>query len=210
MKQEVVAAAIALLCCSLAGCVNARRKPDFEKSPPPLPRERAPITIDPSKTSIEISIKEQKLFLLHNDVIIRAYDVSTALRGVGNRARSEKTPLGLHRIYKKIGHGEPIGRVFRWAMPQNHIASIRQAPPLPDAPRYITTRILWLEGLKKGNNHTEAVDSRKRHIYIHGTNQEGAIGAPDSKGCIFMRNTDIVELFDVVQEGTKVKIVLGY
>src|SRR3989344_3340031 len=214
MNTKAVAAARALFCCILciwAGCASPRIKPDAIDTKQlvlPSPQKQASNTIDPSKTSIEISIRKQKLFLLHDGVVARVYSVSTAVRGAGNAIQSEQTPLGLHRIYKKIGHSEPIGRIFRWGTPQDRIVSIRQLPLVSYAPRYITTRILWLEGLETGNNKMGNVDSRRRHIYIHGTNQEGAIGMPDSKGCILMKTVDIVELFDRVREGTLVHIVL--
>jgi len=216
MNREAVAAARALFCCIVymaAGCVSPRIKPDAIDTKQPAPQfsqEQAPNTIDPSKTSVEISIREQKLFLSHNGVIVRVYGVSTAVRGAGNTMRSKQTPLGLHRIYKKIGHGEPIGKVFRWATPQNYIVSIWETVPVRNTPRYITTRILWLEGMKDGHNKGKEIDSKKRHIYIHGTNQEGAIGTPDSIGCILMRNEDIIELFNLVREGTIVNIVLSH
>jgi lipoprotein-anchoring transpeptidase ErfK/SrfK len=65
----------------------------------------------------------------------------------------------------------------------------------------VLTRILWLEGLDPHNANT-----RQRYIYIHGTNQEHLIGTPASHGCIRLRNNDMIDLFDRVNEGTHVEI----
>ncbi|MFC2149733.1 L,D-transpeptidase family protein [Candidatus Auribacterota bacterium] len=51
------------------------------------------------------------------------------------------------------------------------------------------------------------MDSFERYIYIHGTPHEGLIGKPASRGCIRMKNEDIVELFELVGSGTTVEIV---
>jgi lipoprotein-anchoring transpeptidase ErfK/SrfK len=63
------------------------------------------------------------------------------------------------------------------------------------------SRILWLDGLDKHNANT-----RDRFIYIHGTKHEDRIGTPDSHGCVRMRNNDVVELFDLVEDGSPVVI----
>jgi len=72
-------------------------------------------------------------------------------------------------------------------------------------PDFVTSRIFWLEGLEPGLNcgmdaEGRVVDSYKRYIYIHGTNHEEEIGKPASLGCIRMANSDVITLFDVVQE----------
>ena len=63
------------------------------------------------------------------------------------------------------------------------------------------SRILWLDGLDEHNANT-----RGRFIYIHGTKHEDKIGTPASRGCVRMRNADVIDLFDRVEEGTPVVI----
>jgi len=65
----------------------------------------------------------------------------------------------------------------------------------------VMSRILWLDGLEEDNANT-----RERFIYIHGTKHEDKIGRPASHGCIRMRNADVIELFDLVDEDTPVVI----
>jgi lipoprotein-anchoring transpeptidase ErfK/SrfK len=47
----------------------------------------------------------------------------------------------------------------------------------------------------------------RRFIYIHGTPDSVPIGVPGSKGCVRMRNRDIIDLYDRVPAGTVVEIV---
>ena len=66
---------------------------------------------------------------------------------------------------------------------------------------FVLTRILWLQGLEPRNSNTY-----ERYIYIHGTNDEQSIGRPASHGCVRLRNQDVIELYDLVPEGTPVWI----
>lgn len=72
---------------------------------------------------------------------------------------------------------------------------------------WILSRIIWLEGVQTGVNKRGKVDTRKRYIYIHGTDEEDKIGAPASHGCIRMNNDDIIELFTHVTNNENVTIV---
>ncbi len=158
------------------------------------------------ETSIEVDIKMQRLYLYRDGKKIKSYPVSTSRYGVGNRSGSFKTPPGLHRIQKKIGEGAAVGAVFRGRVKTGEITEIyydnRRA-----GKDYILTRILRLEGLEPGVNKGEGIDSFQRYIYIHGTKEEGLVGQPVSRGCIRMRNKEVIELFELVTEGTPVKII---
>ena len=153
-----------------------------------------------SQLFISISVKNQKLYLVSNNSLIREYDISTAKNGVGFLKNSDKTPLGTHRIAKKIGDNAPIGTIFRGRQSTGKIAPIYSS--LVDVTNDdVTSRILWLDGQEENNQN-----SISRFIYIHGTPEEGLIGQPASHGCIRMRNKDVIELFDLVDEGIFVEI----
>ena len=62
--------------------------------------------------------------------------------------------------------------------------------------------ILWLDGC-----HPENANTRERHIYLHGTNQEHLLGSPASHGFIRFSTDDIVELFDQIDEQTQIEII---
>jgi len=155
---------------------------------------------------IYVSVKNQKMYYISNDVIIKEYLISTAKKGVGNIKNSDKTPLGLHFIKEKIGsktplNGRMIGRVF-----YGQIATI-YSDTTTSKTDDITSRILWLSGYEKDINKGGNVDSYERYIYIHGTSEEGKIGTPASYGCIRMLNRDVIELYSMTKIGTKVLIL---
>jgi lipoprotein-anchoring transpeptidase ErfK/SrfK len=106
-----------------------------------------------------------------------------------------KTPTGRFRVGEKIGRGMPVGTVFKSRRRVKATAKLLGEEDL------IMTRILWLEGLDPDNSNTHG-----RFIYIHGTNHEESLGKPASHGCIRMKNTDVLELYDLVDVGTPVVI----
>ena len=63
-------------------------------------------------TEIEISISEQKLFLLDNKSVIKTYLISSSKYGEGSKVNSFKTPLGKHVVKRKIGKDMPLGARF--------------------------------------------------------------------------------------------------
>jgi L,D-transpeptidase YbiS len=50
------------------------------------------------------------------------------------------------------------------------------------------------------------VDTMRRYIYIHGTPALEPMGVAASHGCIRMRNSDVIQLFDLVNVGTRILI----
>jgi lipoprotein-anchoring transpeptidase ErfK/SrfK len=131
--------------------------------------------------------------------------VATARNGAGEEAGSEKTPSGAHYVRAKIGAGEPLNAVFVSRRPTGEIYSpaLRAAFPNRD---WILTRILWLCGREPGKNRLGRVDTMRRYIYIHGCPDEDPMGVPSSRGCIKVRNSELVKLFDLVEPGTPVSI----
>ena len=154
---------------------------------------------------IIVDISEQRLYLYSNNDLIQSFPVSTSKYGEGQIENSFKTPLGLHEIKEKIGHKAPINTIFTARVNTNKRADV-QIKQNDTEDDFVTSRILWLEGLEDGINRGLGVDSYNRYIYIHGTHEEGLIGQKASHGCIRMFNNDVIELFDIVSEGTKVQI----
>ena len=145
--------------------------------------------------SIHVSIRDQQLTLNENEKPIRTYHVSTSRFGVGTEEGSLKTPVGRFRVAEKIGSEMPSGTIFVGRVP---LEPGEAPPPTEDL---VMSRILWLDGLDERNANT-----RDRFIYIHGTRREDKIGTAASHGCVRMRNADVIELFDLVDEGTPVVI----
>jgi len=152
---------------------------------------------NPADLFLVESVEEQRLLVCKGDLVTEQYPASTALRGVGIREDSLKTPPGVHRISEKIGSGAPHGRIFR----DREDTGI-DWDGVSKEENLILTRILRLEGLEEGINRGPGVDSRERYIYIHGTSREDLVGTPFSHGCLCLANADVVRLFDTVHEGT--------
>lgn len=157
--------------------------------------------------SIEVSISEQRLYLYEENKLIRSYPVSSSAYGEGQIENSLKTPLGMHKIKSKIGTNVDKYHFFvsREHIPQK-VDIINEKIDTEDD--FITSRIMWLDGLNEGYNKGLNVDSYKRFIYIHGTHEEGLIGEKASHGCIRMLNHDVLELYDLIPEETTVNIYL--
>jgi lipoprotein-anchoring transpeptidase ErfK/SrfK len=109
-------------------------------------------------------------------------------------------------IRAKIGQGLPVNTVFVGRRPTGEIYTPELGREFPGRD-WMLTRLLWLSGCERGFNRLGNVDTMRRYIYIHGSPDSAKMGAPGSIGCIRMRNSDVVELFNVVEAGTPVEIV---
>jgi L,D-transpeptidase YbiS len=157
------------------------------------------------KRWIRITIGTQVLELLESTQVVAAYRVSTSANGPGEQVDSAQTPRGTHEVKELIGHGAPLGAVFVGRRLTSEICSpeLQAAHPNRD---WILTRVIWLGGMEDGKNRGGEVDTFSRYIYIHGTPDGEPLGEPHSHGCIRMRNTDVIALFDLVERGMLVQI----
>ena len=155
---------------------------------------------------ITIHIATQTLELLDDaGQVLRRYPVSTAANGVGEEYGSFCTPRGRHIVRAKIGAGQPLNTVFVSRRPTGEIYTPELGAQHPGRD-WMLTRILWLSGCEVGFNRLGSCDTMRRYIYIHGTPDATVLGQPGSKGCVRMHNTDLLELFDLVPAGAKVRI----
>jgi L,D-transpeptidase YbiS len=154
---------------------------------------------------IHISIAEQRLRLLEDDTVIFDAPVSTAANGPGEAVGSGCTPRGRHSVRAMIGAGAESGMVFKGRRPTGEIYNEQLAQQMPQGD-WILSRILWLSGSEPGRNRLGSVDTMRRYIYIHGTPDNEPMGIALSHGCVRMRNSDIIDLFEQVTPGTPVLI----
>lgn len=150
-----------------------------------------------TRHQIVISTREQKLALLDRGNVIASYPVSTSKFGLGDWPGSRYTPLGRLEIAKKIGDNAPPGAVFKDRLRTGEVVLTNSPGRDP-----IVTRILWLRGLEAQNARAFS-----RNIYIHGTPEEWRIGSAASYGCVRMRSSDIIQLYNIVGIGAAVTIV---
>jgi lipoprotein-anchoring transpeptidase ErfK/SrfK len=150
-----------------------------------------------TRHQIVISARDQKLALLDRGNLMAIYPVSTSKFGLGDSRGSRYTPLGRLQVAEKIGDNAPPGTVFKSRRRTGEIVLANSPGRDP-----IVTRILWLRGLEAQN-----ANAFRRDIYIHGTPEEWKIGSRASYGCIRMRSTDIIQLYNIVGNGAAVTIV---
>lgn len=146
-----------------------------------------------------VSVRDQKMLLLHDGKPVKAYKISTSKFGLGDQPGSNRTPLGKMRVAKKIGCGQPAGAVFKSRCPTGEV--LRPNAPGRDP---IVSRILWLTGTDSYNRN-----AYHRYIYIHGTPEMYKLGRPASYGCIRMGTKDVVDLYNRVGTGADVYVVRG-
>ena len=150
-----------------------------------------------SRNQVIVSVRDQRLTVVKADHTRETFAISTSKFGLGDRPRSYATPLGKMEIAGKIGAGAPAGTVFHGRIRTGEI--VPENAPGRDP---IVTRILRLRGLEDQNSRAAS-----RGIYIHGTPEETTIGEPVSYGCIRMRSSDVIRLFDLVGVGSPVIIL---
>ena len=186
------------------------------------PKHEAPSPVN--DRFILVDAAAQKLYCYQQDVLIDTYVVSTGKNGLGERLGSGCTPRGWHAIHAVLGLDAPIHSVFvsRQRTGEIYSAAFAHANPGKD---WILTRILQLDGLEPGRNQDNptsnattqqlsvevelpqrSIDSLRRYIYIHGTPDSTTLGIPGSRGCIRMRNSDIIELAENIEINTRVFI----
>ncbi len=140
---------------------------------------------------ILVSVADQSLALYQRETLLGRYPISTSRFGLGDRPGSRATPLGKMEVALKIGAGAPLGAVFKSRRRTGEVLR-------PDAPGRdpIVTRIIWLKGLEPQNRHAFS-----RCIYIHGTPEERNVGHPASFGCVRMKSSDVLRVFNADRRG---------
>lgn len=152
-----------------------------------------------------VSLAEQRLVMFVQQKIVFDTIIASAKNGAGEQAGSECTPRGWHSIRAKIGQHCEANTVFIGRRPTGEICTqeLQQAHPGRD---WILSRILWLNGSESGFNRSGQQDTMRRYIYIHGCPDSHPMGIPSSHGCIKMRNTEVLALFELVDVGMDIFI----
>ncbi len=148
------------------------------------------------KDGVAITLRDQKLTVIRNGRKVKDYSISSSKFGIGGRTGSNRTPVGIHAVTKKVGDGQPKGMVFKGCRPTGEVVPVDAAGRDP-----IVTRVIQIAGLESFNSN-----SHSRRIYIHGTPEERNIGRPASYGCIRMRSNDVLDLYSRVYRGMPVAI----
>ncbi len=206
-------AAVALAAVAAVGCVEQRAPNAVGHGI----ADRVPMTVDPQRALAQtafdhairggmpsnavlllVRIDAQRMDMIARATTVCTFTVSTSKFGVGHAEGSNKTPVGLHEVVRRIGDGEPAGRVFKNRQVTDLVipeADWRR----PSAADFVVSRIFRLAGREHGVNQGPGIDSFDRCIYIHGTNEEHLLGQPASHGCVRMANREVIDLFNAVR-----------
>lgn len=185
---------------ALAGCARFDSASGRSQLPEACLEACQRLDAAPTKYVLTVNIATQTVSLYKNGKLVRTMPASTSRFGIGQIEDSNRTPLGLHCIAEKVGLGEPAGTVF------GEREVIRPASRNGTSRGGIRTRIMWLQGLDPGYNEGGNVDTHARAIYIHGTGDQASLGKPASHGCIHLRDSDLIKLFDLLPSGSLVWI----
>ncbi len=110
-----------------------------------------------------VSVQRQQLIHVNRGRSVGIYPISTAKAGLGGDQDSFRTPTGLHRVSEKIGADVPAfgilkDREFTGAMADPDFAGVDKD--------WITSRVLWLEGLEPGVNQGNNC-RQPRTVHLH-------------------------------------------
>ena len=119
------------------------------------------------RNQIIIDISEQRLYLFEKDILKQSFPVSTSSFGEGSIENSFKTPLGLLQIKEKIGTNVPINTIFIARENTSKKAKIINKK-IDSDDDYVTSRILWLDGLEIG----KSITNTPTIIFLKNSNEE--------------------------------------
>ncbi len=153
-----------------------------------------------------ISISQQRLFVWQGDSCVYHCQISSAANGVGCIRDSGCTPTGKHYVRAAIGEEHPSLAVFKARRPTGEQWSPELAAEYPERD-WILGRILWLCGTESGINRSGNVDTFRRYIYLHGSPDDGVMSVPASHGCIRLRVSDMLNVFDYLRYGSLVDVL---
>ncbi|MHC6224871.1 L,D-transpeptidase family protein [Pseudomonas sp. X10] len=162
----------------------------------------------PDLDFLHISLADQCLYGFARGQLCLRLAVSTARNGAGELNGSGCTPRGRHQVRAKIGADLPLGAVLRGRRWTGEVWSPSLHAQFPGRD-WILTRILWLSGCQPGINRLGQVDTFRRYIYLHGTPDSEPMGVPLSHGCVRLRNSDLLALYDRVPLHCPVQIDEG-
>ena len=115
--------------------------------------------------------------------ILERFDIAVGAKGYN-------TPRGMYRINSKVKYPA-------WTMPDSEwVPEELRGTVIPGAAEANPLKERWM-----------GVTEPEEGVGIHGTGELGSIGLAVSHGCIRMRPTDVVELYEEVPLGTPIYIV---
>jgi murein L,D-transpeptidase YafK len=134
----------------------------------------------PEVTLIQVQKSEHKMYLLHNDTVLKSYDVALGFQPVGHKQfeGDGKTPEGLYLINRRNPRS-------------NYHLSLGISYPDVEDVAYASSM-----GQEPGGE-----------IFIHGENNLGRNRGDWTWGCIAVENDEVEEIYAMVRDGTIIQIL---
>ena len=143
-----------------------------------------------------VSIKDQKASILDAKTYrpIKRFTVSTGRAGIGNKPRSNATPIGSFQVIKEIGEGYSPDITIKGDSVISYTITRSKIDP-------IISRSIWIDGLDPQNNNT-----LNRTIRMHGSPFVDKLGIPCSMGCVRFAPEDIMVVCNYLKLGDIIEI----
>ena len=135
-------------------------------------------------------------------VLVEAYKVSTAAKGLGNLINSDRTPTGVFELQYPEGQGKPLGYILG-PKKSHRVGKVERNLANGRGMALMTTRKVPVNGIEKANKN-----ALRRGVAVHGTNKEIKLGRAASGGCVRMGNDEAVEFADAVAAPGKAYMVI--
>lgn len=135
---------------------------------------------EPEPTYLVLRLGERRLYLMDGDTRAPLESFPIAIGREGH-----DTPTGRFRVEEMIEHPD-----YEKIDPRDRTRVLKRIPPGPENP--LGER--WI-AFARGEGWT---------IGIHGTPRPELLGQRVSGGCVRMRNTDVIRIYDRVRLGTTV------
>jgi lipoprotein-anchoring transpeptidase ErfK/SrfK len=151
------------------------------RRPDPAETERA-VADDREPVYLMLRLAERRLYLMEgdSDTPVESFPIAVGRKG-------HATPVGRFQIDEMVEHPE-----FPKLDPNDRSRVLKVIPPGPDNP----LGVRWMT-FARGDGWT---------VGIHGTPRPELLGQAVSGGCIRMRNTDVIRVYDRVRLGTRVVV----
>lgn len=121
--------------------------------------------------SLKVDVSERRLYVVEDGEVIESYPVAVGKPG-------HATPRGAYSVRRIIWNP-------RWVPPEAEWAK-KKTPKAPGDPDNPMGRV--------------KIFFREPDYYLHGTNATESLGSAASHGCVRMRNSDIIELAQLLMD----------
>lgn len=157
---------------------------------------------DISKSIIFILWNSNEMFYFRERECVFKDTCTSWVNGFSSEENTQKSPLGLHKIWRIIWHGSSENAIIKWRqLTWENVETLKYWENWV----WIVSRVITLQWLETGiNTNTES-----RHVYIHGTrhwwfweekDSYNNISLRRSPWCFWLRPRNIIKLCNEIEK----------